>query len=615
MRKLGLLLLLAASAVHAESASVRDSIERMAKSTSAWSPTFSPDGEQVAFVSDLSGVPQVWVTSSTGGFPTRLTDLQDTVSSVSWSPGGDWLAVWAAPGGGMNTQIYFVSPDGLEVQRITAGGRETNFGGVWQASGANFAYSSNVRSGTSAPPYIHSVVDGSARSVGSDEGLNRVFALHPEGESLLIGRLAGRGDNNVYLIDAQSNEEALLTPHEGPGTFFAQYGHDANEIYLGHNLNRDRIAFGRLAEDGSIRTLVERDDAELEGFRVVPETELVALLWNNHGRSELELYNTRSGQRMRIDLPVEVIGSLIASTDGRRLAVSGRGSTDSTNIYVVDVPSRQATKVTRSSRPGVDESALVRPELVSYSAHDGLALSGWLYRPPGVTAPGAYVISFHGGPEGQERPAFRSVYQALLANGIGVFAPNIRGSSGFGKAFVNMDNRELRFDANRDIASSAEYLVAAGIAQRERIGIMGGSYGGYAVMVGVTEYPDLFAAGVNLFGMVNFETFFENTEPWMAAISGTEYGDPVSQRDLLRQLSPIHKLDQVTTPLLVLHGANDTNVPVIEAEQVVAALERRNVPVKYILFEDEGHGFRKEPNRITSDVESVEWFMKHLKGG
>jgi dipeptidyl aminopeptidase/acylaminoacyl peptidase len=275
---------------------------------------------------------------------------------------------------------------------------------------------------------------------------------------------------------------------------------------------------------------------------------------------------------------------------------------------------RLPRQLTFSPHPGVDLDRLVRPELVRYPSHDGLELSGWLYRPPGVEGAAPYVLSFHGGPEGQEVPRLRPVYQALLERGIGVFAPNIRGSAGFGKRFVNLDNRELRFDANRDIAATAEWLVAEGIAERSALGVMGGSYGGYAVMVAVTEFPDLFAAGVNLFGMVNFETFFANTEPWMAAISGTEYGDPETQLELLRRLSPIHRLDRVQTPLLVQHGANDTNVPVVEAEQVVENLERRGVPVEYLLFPDEGHGFRKEPNRITSTVATVEWFVRYLKG-
>ena len=243
-----------------------------------------------------------------------------------------------------------------------------------------------------------------------------------------------------------------------------------------------------------------------------------------------------------------------------------------------------------------------------FNAHDGLELSGWLYRPPRSTGPVPMVLSFHGGPEGQERPFFSATYQALLERGIGVFAPNVRGSSGFGKRFVNLDNGALRHDGVRDLETCARWVIDAGIADPKRLGIMGGSYGGYMVMAGLTRYPDLFAAGANLFGVVNFETFFANTEPWMAAISTIEYGDPVTEKDMLRELSPIHAIDRVTAPTLVLHGANDTNVPVVEAEQVVDSLKRRGVPVEYVLFPDEGHGFVRLENRIRSTVEIVRWF-------
>jgi dipeptidyl aminopeptidase/acylaminoacyl peptidase len=223
------------------------------------------------------------------------------------------------------------------------------------------------------------------------------------------------------------------------------------------------------------------------------------------------------------------------------------------------------------------------------------------------------VLSFHGGPESKELPSFHADYQALLMEGIAVFAPNVRGSSGFGKRFVNLDNGELRFNAIKDIKSSVDYLVTKKIADPRRVGIMGGSYGGYMVMAGLTEYPDMFKAGADLYGVVNFETFFAHTEPWMAAISTVEYGDPKTQADLLRRLSPINKLDQVKAPTIVLHGANDTNVPVVEAEQVVNNLKQRGVPVEYILFPDEGHGFRKTPNRIRSTVEITRWFVKTLE--
>jgi dipeptidyl aminopeptidase/acylaminoacyl peptidase len=225
------------------------------------------------------------------------------------------------------------------------------------------------------------------------------------------------------------------------------------------------------------------------------------------------------------------------------------------------------------------------------------------------------VLSFHGGPEGQERPGFNSTYQALIAKGIAVFAPNVRGSSGFGKRFVNLDNGALRENGVKDIKATIDYVVKAGIADPKRIGIMGGSYGGYMVAAGLTEYPDLFAAGADLYGVVNFETFFKNTQPWMAAISKIEYGDPDTQLEMLRRLSPIHHVDRIKAPTIVLHGANDTNVPVVEAEQIVENLKQRGVPVQYVLFPDEGHGWRKIPNRIRSTVEIVRWFDKYLKAG
>ena len=170
----------------------------------------------------------------------------------------------------------------------------------------------------------------------------------------------------------------------------------------------------------------------------------------------------------------------------------------------------------------------------------------------------------------------------------------------------------MRFDAIKDIQACVDYVVKAGIADAKRVGIMGGSYGGYMTMVGVTDFPDDFAAAANLYGIVNFETFFQQTEPWMAAISKIEYGDPDTQVELLRQLSPIHRIDRVKTPTLVLHGVNDTNVPVVEAEQVVESLRKRGIPVEYVLFPDEGHGFYKTQNRIRAAVAIVEWFVQYL---
>jgi dipeptidyl aminopeptidase/acylaminoacyl peptidase len=378
------------------------------------------------------------------------------------------------------------------------------------------------------------------------------------------------------------------------------------------------LAFARvrLAPDGSagpIKVLAARADAELDSYAVSKDGRTAALIWNVAGRSELSLLDLHS---LRLtpgpELPAEVIVSSTFSRDGRLLALTLSGAATPTDIWTYDLLTQRMTQITHSPHAGVELSALARPELVQLAAHDGLALSGWLYRPRGVTGPGPVVLSFHGGPESQERPALNGTYQALLAQGIVVFAPNVRGSSGFGKRFVNLDNGPLRVDAVKDIATCVEWAVQTGVADPRRIGIMGGSYGGYMTMAGLTEYPQLFAAGANLFGVVNFETFFRHTEPWMAAISKVEYGDPETQAEMLRALSPIHKAERVVAPTIVLHGANDTNVPVVEAEQTVESLRRRGVPVEYILFPDEGHGFRRAQNRVTAALAITRWFRRYL---
>jgi dipeptidyl aminopeptidase/acylaminoacyl peptidase len=607
----------AASAVAQNPVDLTEAVTRMAKVGRASSPTFSPDGKRLAFVSDLSGTPQIWVVPVEGGWPVLVTSDNDPVAGAIWSPSSDWLAYSLAPGGGMNTQVYVVKADGTGQKRLTRGGKETNRLFDWTERG-RLAFGTNTRSPSAIDAFLIDPSSAKTEMVVQNDAVATLEDVSRDERVGLVSRLIGRGDNNLYLVDLQTRQETLLTPHTGPGTFFGELSPDARTVYLVANKDRDLLAFCRVkvGADGSpgpIEVLAERPDAEADNFTVNEQGTIAALTWNVAGRSELSFVDLTSGLVTGgPKLPAEIVGGLRFSRDGRMLALTISGAAAPPDIWVMDVASKSLRQVTRVPHAGVDLAALVRPELVKFKAHDGLELSGWLYRPKRQAGPGAYVISFHGGPEGQERPAFRSDYQALLLAGIGVFAPNVRGSSGFGKAFVNLDNGALRFNGIKDIKSCVEYLVTANIADPRRIGITGGSYGGYMTLAGLTEFPDLFAAGVNLFGMVNFFTFFEHTEPWMAAISTTEYGDPKTQADLLRSLSPLGKLEAIKTPLMVQHGANDTNVPVVEAEQVVNTLKTRGVPVEYILFPDEGHGWRKIPNRVRSTVSMVEFFVKHL---
>ena len=594
-------------------------VARMAKVGRASSPTFSPDGKRIAFVSDSTGTPQIWVVPVEGGSPAAVTADTDPVGSVEWSPTSDWLAYTLAPGGGMNTQVYVIKPDGTGRRRLTPGGKETNRFFGWTDDGLRLAIGANTRNPAAIDAYLTDPVSGVNQLVVQNDALATLEDVSRDRTMGLVSRLVGRGDENLYLVDFATRKETLLTPHTGPGTFSGMLAPDAKTVYLISNKDRDLMAFARIRigsdrSAGAIDIIAERPDVEAEAFTINEQGTLAALFWNVAGKSELSFVDLRSGAITKgPELPTELIGAYGFSRDGTQMVFTLSGATAPPDVWVMDVASKTLRQITRVPHAGVDLAQLIRPELVKFKAHDGLELSGWLYRPKGRTGPGAYVISFHGGPEGQERPSFRSDYQALLVAGIGVFAPNVRGSSGFGKRFVNLDNRELRFDGLKDIKSCVDYLVSAQIADPKRIGITGGSYGGYMTLAGLTEYPDLFAAGVDLFGMVNFFTFFDHTEPWMAAISTTEYGDPKTQADLLRSLSPLAKLDRIRAPLMVQHGANDTNVPVVEAEQVVANLKARGVPVEYILFPDEGHGWRKTPNRVTSTTAMVDFFAKYLK--
>ncbi len=595
-------------------------VARMAKVGFCASPSFSPDGKRLAFVSNMTGVPQLWTVAAEGGWPTLLTPLDDPVGFVAWSPEGNSLAFTVAPGGGMNEQVYLIRPDGSGLRRITDGGKETNRLSGWSHDGRLLALGSNRAGPGAIDAYLYDVAGGTLSLAAKNRGVGGFSDLSRDGRRAVLARVESRSDSNLFLVDLSDRRETLLTPHPPPGNFFGgRFSPDGAVVYLVSDKDRDLTAFARVKVEkdgrpGPVEVLAERKDAPLDGFELTEDGKTAALVWNVAGRSELAFLDLAT---MKMTpgpkLPAELVSGLDFSRDGRLLAMTVSGSAAPADIWVLERAAGRLWQVTHSPHAGVDLSALVRPELVRFKAHDGLELSGWLYRARGAAAPGPMVLSFHGGPEGQERPRFDSTYQALAARGIAVFAPNVRGSAGFGKTFVNLDNGPLRVNGVRDIKASVDYVVNAGVADPKRIGIMGGSYGGYMTMAGLSEFPELFAAGANLFGVVNFETFFQHTEPWMAAISTVEYGDPKTQAELLRSLSPIHKIDRVRAPTIVLHGANDTNVPVVEAEQVVENLKKRRVPVEYVLFPDEGHGFRKTPNRIRTAVAVVRWFDQNLK--
>ena len=611
---LAFLLLCGAVPAYAQTnlAKLRDDVVALAGMGYCRGGEYLANGNDVVFISNRSGSPQIWKVAAGGGKPVQLTTFPDPVTDMVPSPTRDLIAFQLAPGGGLNAQLYVMKGDGSGVKQLTKGGKTNNFLGPWSKDGAQLGFGSNEQNPTGVDFFTYEVSQGTAALAVKNNGIGGIADFSRDKQQVLITRLASRGSNNLSLYNLATKAEKLLTPHEGPGTFFGQIA-PSGDVYLGYNKDRDLLAFGKSSK-GGMQLLAERKDAELADFSINHAGTTAVLVWNEKGLSKLSLYDLKTNKETRqLALPVELVAGVAFSPNDQTVVFTGSGSREPANIWEYAVSRNQFKKITDSPHAGVDLAAIVAPELVAFPSFDGVALSGWLYKPTGGKGPFPTVISYHGGPEGQSIPSLNPTAQALVQQGVAFFLPNVRGSTGFGKAFVNLDNGALRVNGVKDIKAVSDYLIQAGTAKPGALGIMGGSYGGYMVMAGVTQYPDMFAAGANLFGIVNFETFFKHTEPWMAAISTVEYGDPATQAALLRELSPIHKADLIKTPLLVEHGANDTNVPVVEAEQVVAALKKNNIPVKYTLFPDEGHGWQKTNNRITSTVEIVDWFTTRLK--
>jgi dipeptidyl aminopeptidase/acylaminoacyl peptidase len=362
-------------------------------------------------------------------------------------------------------------------------------------------------------------------------------------------------------------------------------------------------------QDGvSYFVVAERPDCDLDEFVVSDDLSTVALLWNVQGCSELQILQyTDYTLDEPIPLPGMVASELSISAGGSMVAMTVEGPSLPRTVELVDPRSRQWEPIDREPSHGpIVPGFSAGTGLVTITARDGLRLNAWLYRPTDTPTTGA-VVYLHGGPEGQSRPFYSEIFPHLVNNGIAVLAPNVRGSGGFGRTFGHADDKENRFAAIDDVADCVRFLIDNRVADPHRIACAGWSYGGYLTMAALTFHPALFAAGVSICGMSDLNTWYRNTEQWIAEAAYAKYGHPVSDRELLEQLSPLRRVDALTAPLLVVHGAHDTNVPVSESEQIVDALRAAGRDVRYLLFSDDGHAIAKRENHATLAATMSEW--------
>lgn len=614
-----------------------ESVTAIATVAGAWCPSLSPDGTRVAYITDRSEFPRLEVCAVAPGSPagTVVSGPDQETISVAWSPDGEWLSYLVSPAGSIRAELHVVRPDGTDRRRLAGGGDlETVFAGLWARQRDCYVFS--IADGVSphAAVWIADVASGDLRPVPASIGIGFcvVTSISADGSRLVV-RCGPRNQRRLLLLDATANTAPipLLSkdfPDGGDTGEDGRFAAGNGAVYLRTSAGRDRMALCSVPLDshgrpGRLTVLADRPDADLEFYAVRADGRSVVLVWNVEGESRLQIGDLTTGNTIDVPLPQPVLPGWSLGRDGSSMIAEVTGPTQPRCLVELQLPSvddvdRQLFSTDRLTRlldgPPVEAlpDSVVEPTLHHYASQDGLTLSGWLYRPQSAHGPSPTVVSFHGGPESQERPAFSLLTQSLVAAGITVFAPNVRGSSGYGSAFLAADDGAARPNSFQDVLATVDHLVDAGLAAPGRIGVQGWSYGGYLALTALARWPTLFAAGSTHAGMSDLLSFFAETERWMAAASVTEYGDPVLDADLLRALSPLTHLSQVRSPTLLVHGDRDTNVPVNESIRAHAALHASGVPTELVLLPGEGHTIVGASRRVELALAVCSWFVRWL---
>lgn len=606
---------------------------------SAGSPSFSPDGKQIAYLTNVTGTMQVWVTDLAGGKPRQLTNYEDNISFVRWLADGSGMVFGKAKGGDENTQFFWMKPDGSGVRALTDEPTVRHNFGLISSDGDVIAYASNKRNKNYFDIYAMDIASGKEVLLYQQDGNNDIVALRDNGRQIIISRDGTELslDNNLYLVDVKTKTETLLTPHTGAAEF-GNANFVADGIVLTHNNNREFIGLAELrkknaaTDDWSSANLESTilDDTKWDVSDVEMDTNgnRIAYTVNREGFSELYLkrYETNGKPLITVidkkaelvKLPAQgIVSGLAFDHEQTKLAFSFSSAKQNGDIWVYDLKTKKLSQVTMSDKAGIPQSSFVAPQLIKFRSFDGREIPAWYYRPPAGPAkltqqpkrsdltkitfdnkPLPVIVSVHGGPEGQERPGFSALYQYYISRGYAILATNVRGSTGYGKTFTHLDDVEKREDSVKDLASAVEWLKTSGGADPKRIAVMGGSYGGYMTLAAITLYPELWAAAVDTVGIVNWESFLKNTSGYRRRQREVEYGRLDKDIDFLRRISPIAKIDRIKCPLFVIAGRNDPRVPWTEGEQVINALKKRGATVQWKLYDDEGHGVSKLKNRL-----------------
>jgi dipeptidyl aminopeptidase/acylaminoacyl peptidase len=584
--------------------------------------SFSADEKEVLFSSNKTGIFNVYTIPTTGGDPKQLTNsTKESTFSVSYFPGDARFIYTYDRGGNENSHLYLRELDGAERDLTPGDKTKASFQG-WSQDRKSFFYSTNERDPKYFDVFEMNIADMKSTLIFKDENGyefadisndKRYLAFSKPGESTI--------DSDIFLYDTTTKEMKKITPHTGEVSFNAQ-SFDPQSRYLYYTTDEgNEFAYLKRYELSSGKSeVVEKEPWDIFGTYFSRNGKYRVTVINQDARTVIRIYDTASGKLVPLPkLPGGDITGVTFAPSENRLAFYLNGDRSPSNLYVYDLATKKVTKLTNSLNPQINADDLVEAENIRYKSFDGMEVPAILYKPHQASAGNKVpaIVLVHGGPGGQARRGYKAQVQFLVNHGYAVLDVNNRGSSGYGKTFFTADDRKHGREPLWDVVEAKKYLKSLGWVDEQKIGVMGGSYGGYMVLAALAFKPDEFAVGVDIFGVSNWVRTLQSIPPYWESFRKSLYkeiGDPETQLDMLKAASPLFHADKIRRPLIVLQGANDPRVIKPESDEIVEAVKKSGVPVEYVVFDNEGHGFTKKANEIRANKAILDFLDKHLRG-